>query len=125
MKIVNAAINTKENPEWFWDFANKLYEKDTFLSYDSIKTQIKLLDLDIKLIADKVFYDRNSTIKTIEKMKQNIEKIYHIRNLIAHQAGRRNTDAEKKEITKQLTEEYIDIIEKIVQAIHEQATNKA
>lgn len=124
MKIVDIALNTKENSEWFLDFANELYEKDTFLSYYSIKSQIKLLDLDINLIADKVFFDRNSTIKTIDKMKQAIGEIYDIRNLISHQAGRRNADAEKKEIDEKLVNKYIMTIENIVQAIHEQAINK-
>ena len=124
MDIVDDIVSDNAEQDWFINFANKMYEKSTFVSYDSVKGQLNLLGLDINVIADKAFYVRDDTVKTIDKLKGAVNAIYYRRNAIAHQSDRRHADAEQQDISKETVVKYIDNMKKIVNAIHEVAMDK-
>ena len=124
MSIVDKALNAREDSDWFLDFVNGFYREITLVSYKSFKDQMSLLGLDLQAIADAVFYEMNSDIKTKDKLENCLEGLYNKRNIIAYQSGRRHSDAQREPITKDMVEIYIKAIEKIVKKVHELAEQK-
>lgn len=124
MSVVDRALNAREDTGWFLEFVNGFYREITLVSYKSFKEQMNLLGLDLQEIADVVFYEINSNEKTKSKLENCLESLYHKRNIIAHQSGRRHSDAQKERITKDMVEEYINKIADIVRGIQEQAGQK-
>lgn len=124
MSIVDRALNAREDSGWFLEFVNEFYKEITLVSYESVKDQMNLLGLDLQKVADTVFYERDSVIKTKYKLREVLEMLYCRRNVIAHQSGRRHSDAQREEITKDLVGKFIEDIEKIVREIHKLAKQK-
>lgn len=124
MSIVDKALNAREDTEWFLEFVNGFYRELTLVSYKSVKDQMNLLGLELQDIADSVFYEMGSNIKTKDKLENCLEGLYHKRNVIAHQSGRRHSDAQREEVTKVMVEKYIEEIEKIVRKIQDLARQK-
>ena len=125
MKIVDKALNMREDTDWFLQFISEFYKGITLVSYQSLKDQMNLLGLDLQKVADGVFYERGSSIKTKNKLETRLEKLYYRRNIIAHQSGRRHYDAIREEITKDMVKEHIEDIKRIVAQIQELARQKA
>lgn len=124
MSVVDKALNAREDSEWFLEFVNEFYEKITLVSYESLREQMKLLGLDLQGIADSVFYEQGSLIKTKDKLKHRLNGLYHRRNVIAHQSGRRHADAQREAITKEIVAGFIQDIQKIVLEIQKRAGEK-
>lgn len=124
MSIVDKALNVREDSAWFLEFVDEFYREITLVSYQSVKDQMNLLGLNLQEVADAVFYERDSAVKTRDKLESFFKRLYHRRNVIAHQAGRRHSDARMEEITKDMVESYINHIEKIVGKIQDMARNK-
>lgn len=124
MSVVDKALNAREDTEWFLEFVNGFYRELTLVSYKSVKNQMNLLGLELQDIADAVFYEIGSNIKTKDKLENCLEGLYHKRNVIAHQSGRRHSDAQREEVTKDMVEKYIEEIEKIVRKMQELARQK-
>lgn len=124
MSIVDKALNAREDTEWFLEFVNGFYRELTLVSYKSVKDQMNLLGLGLQDIADAVFFEMGSNIKTKDKLENCLEGLYHKRNIIAHQSGRRHSDAQREEVTKDMVERYIEKIEKIVRKMQELARQK-
>ena len=124
MNIVDKALNAREDTDWFWEFVNGFYRELTLVSYKSFKDQMNLLGLELQEVADAVFYEMDSNIKTKDKLENCLEILYRKRNIIAHQSGRRHSDAKREDVTKEVVEKYIDNIEKIVKKIQELAKEK-
>ena len=124
MDIVDKALNEREDTGWFLEFVNEFYKDKTLVSYESVKDQMNLLGLKIQKVADAVFYERDSSVKTKDKLKYRLQELYDCRNVIAHQAGRRHSDAQRENISKKMVEVYIEDVEKIVEKIQELAQQK-
>lgn len=124
LELVEKAIKGEADENWFFTFVNNNYSSATMVSYESIKDQLNLVGLKIKDIADKAFYEKGSSQKTLEKMKSVVNSLYRRRNVIAHQSNRGHGDAEHYEISKDQVVEFIDNIHKIVNAIHEVAISR-
>lgn len=124
MSIVDRALNSREDTDWFLDFVNAFYREITLVSYKSVKDQMNLLGLNLQELADAVFYEVDSKIKTKDKLKACLDSLYNKRNVIAHQSGRRHSDAQKEIITKDMVEKYIEAIDKVVRKIQELAREK-
>lgn len=124
MSIVDKALNAREDTEWFLEFVNGFYRELMLVSYKSVKDQMNLLGLELQDIADAVFYEMGSNIKTKDKLENCLEGLYHKRNVIAHQSGRRHSDAQREEVTKDMVEKYIEEVEKIVRKIQDLARRK-
>lgn len=124
MSIVDKALNAREDTEWFLEFVNGFYRELTLVSYKSVKDQMNLLGVELQDIADAVFYEMGSNIKTKDKLENCLEGLYHKRNVIAYQSGRRHSDAQREEVTKDMVEKYIEEVEKIVRKIQDLARRK-
>lgn len=108
MSVVDKALNAREDTEWFLEFVNGFYRELTLVSYKSVKDQNEM----------------GSNIKTKDKLEKCLEGLYHKRNVIVHQSGRRHSDAQREEVTKDMVEKYIEEIEKIVRKMQELARQK-
>ena len=117
LDTVTKAFQNGQNSGWFLKYINTYYSKDTFVSFDSVKSQMNLLGLDIRAIADRVYYDLQSDEKTIDKLKRRLNQLYTRRNLIAHQSDRRHVDAQLNDISKEIVQEFVSEITDIVNAI--------
>ena len=69
MSIVDRALNAREDTEWFLEFVNGFYRELTLVSYKSVKDQMNLLGLELQEIADAVFYERDSNVRTKKKLE--------------------------------------------------------
>ena len=76
-----------------------------------------MLDLSVKKIADSAFFDKNSNISTMDKLKQKINSLFYRRNKIAHQSDRERENAERQDIDKNFVMEKINDIYKIIEAV--------
>jgi hypothetical protein len=110
---------SEKDSYWFLEHINKYYQNITMVSYESVKDQLNLLSISLKDVADKAFYKRGEKEKTTDKLKRRLNELFNRRNQIAHQTDRNHANAKLKDITKDIVEEFIADIEKIVNAIRE------
>lgn len=84
----------------------------------------RLLGINLALVADGAFYQRGETENTKDKQKRRLNELFSRRNIIAHQSDRAHTDAQVNIITKEIVQNFICDIEKIVRSIDSEARNK-
>lgn len=109
-----------DNPEdecWFKEYITSSYKTATMMSYKDIKKYLSLIDISIQNVADRAFHQIGCTVKTKKQFEDKLEMVYRRRNSIAHQSDRAHEDAERKTITKEQVENYIDIVNRVVSAI--------
>lgn len=124
MEMIEVAMKSGEETDWFLEYFNEYYQTITMVSYDSVREQLKLLGIELEFIADRAFYRNGETEKTRDRMKRRLNELFTRRNIIAHQTDRAHTDAQVKQITKEIVHNFIDDIEKIVKAIDTEARSK-
>jgi len=124
MRDIKWALENGWTTEWFLQLVNNSYSDMTMVSYKAVKDQMSLLGIKIADIAKTAFYKQGSHEKTDEKLKRRLNELYHRRNIIAHQADRAHTDAQKGAISMQIVKEFIDDTEKIVSAIDQEIQGK-
>ncbi len=124
MKSIEIALKSGEELDWFLEYVNSHYREVTMLSHESVKKQFNLLGIDLNGVANRAFHKQGETEKTQEKLKRRLNELFERRNIIAHQADRTHTDAQIKEITKEIVTDFIADIEKIVNSIDEEIRNK-
>ena len=123
MKAIEVALKSGEDIDWFLEYINSYYQTMTMVSYESVKEQFNLLGINLALVADGAFYQRGGTEKTKDKLKRRLNELFSRRNIIAHQTDREHTDAQVKNITKDIVINYICDIKKIVNAIDAEVRN--
>lgn len=121
LELVEKIINDEVDENWFLEYISQYYSKDTMVSFKTLSGQISLLGLDIQEIADRAFCEVNSSEKTIVQMKKAIGELYMRRNIIAHQSNRGHEDAMHYQISESQVNEFIENIEKVVNAMHDVA----
>ncbi len=124
MRVIEVALKSGKDIDWFLEYMNSYYQAITIVSFESVKEQLNLLGINLVVVADRAFYQRGGTEKTKDKLKRRLNELYSRRNIIAHQTDREHTDAQVKSITKEIVQNFIDDIEKIVNAIDEEARKK-
>ena len=124
MDVIEIALKSREDIDWFLEYINSYYQAITMVSFDSIKEQLNLLGIDLTMVADKAFYQRDGCKKTKDKLKRRLNELFGRRNIIAHQTDREHTNAQIKNITKEIVQDFIIDVEKIVHSINEAAKNK-
>lgn len=117
-------IEEPDNKEWFTNYITEEYKGSTLMQFTDVRDHLNLIGIKPKDVADTAFYQRGSKYKTIDQMKDKLDTLYWRRNRIAHQSDRSERNAEKKDITKQQVEEFIENIDKIVLAITEEVKKK-
>lgn len=124
MKVIEVALKSGEDIDWFLEYINNYYRVITMVSYESVKDQLNLLGINLAPVADRAFYQRGGTENTKDKFKRRLNELFGRRNIIAHQSDRTHTDAQVNIITKEIVQNFIGDIEKIVRSIDAEARNK-
>ena len=117
---ISDVLRNVEQENWFLDIVNDSYVEDTFMSADSVIGQLNLIGVKWQSVADRVFYEKGSSIPTKERFKSTLNTLFKRRNQIAHQADCLHETGDKIDIERENVEKYIDVIEKIVYAISEE-----
>lgn len=119
LKLIDVldALKNPEDTKWFIKHINDFYSAKTFMNFQTMKDQLKLLGIKIQCVADKAFHVQGSTDGTMDQLKRNLNRIYDRRNDIVHQSDRNHQNAQRNDIAKEEVERDIVIIEKIVTAI--------
>lgn len=123
MSKVEEAIAATESRDWFFEYLNGRFSRDVFLSCESMKDQLNLINIEFKAVMVKAF-PRDNEGMSVEYGKGVIRNLFQRRNEIAHQNDRSHANAEQTDITKEFVEDYIGKIESIVNSIHEIAEEK-
>ena len=118
MEVVERALKSGEELDWFLEYINGYYETVTMVSFESVKAQLNLLGIDLAKVANQAFYEKNGVEKTRDRMKRCLNELFYRRNIIAHQTDRAHTDARRYPITKEIVQRFIRDVGKIVEAIH-------
>lgn len=124
MKVIEMALKSGEDIDWFLEYINGYYRAVTMVSYESVRDQLNLLGINLPLVADGAFYQRGGTENTKDKLKRRLNELSGRRNIIAHQSDRAHTDAQVNVITKEIVQNFIFDIEKIVSSIDAEARSK-
>ena len=124
MKVIEVALKSGGDIDWFLDYINSYYRAITMVSYESVKDQLNLLGINLAPVADGAFYQRGGTENTKDKFKRRLNELFGRRNIIAHQSDRAHTDAQVNIITKEIVQNFMCDIEKIVRSIDTEARNK-
>ena len=88
MKVIEVALKSGEDIDWFLEYINSYYRAVTMVSYESVKDQLRLLGINLALVADGAFYQRGETENTKDKLKRRLNELFSRRNIIAHQSDR-------------------------------------
>ena len=118
MEKVESAIAALESNDWFFEYLNKRFSRDVFLSCESMRDQLNLIGIPFNKAMEKAFPSGNAQ-ESIRIGKETIAMLFQRRNEIAHQNDRSHASAEQTDITKDFVEDYISKIESIVNAIQE------
>ena len=117
MKVIEVALKSGEDIDWFLDYINGYYRAITMVSFESVRDQFSLLGISLPDVADSAFYQIGETEKTRDKLRRRLNELFGRRNIIAHQTDRAHADARIKMITKEIVQDFINDVEKIVGAI--------
>ena len=120
MRAIEIAMKSGEDIDWFLEYINGHYQSITMVSYESVKDQLNLLGINITSVADRAFYERGGTENTKNKLKRRLNELFSRRNLIAHQSDRAHEDAQRNGITKEIVDQFVCDIQKIVDAVDEE-----
>lgn len=112
MRYVEEALKKPESNEWFLEYVNDRFKRDTYLAYDCMKDQINLMGLAFEEIK------KDFEVSNDDTLKNAISSLYLRRNEIAHQSDRNHFNSQKNDITKEYVLKNIEYIEKIVDIIH-------
>ncbi len=115
------AVSHPENTGWIEDVIVAYHSSKTYMSPGEIKGQLTLI-LDqgfYKKVADKMYYDKNSHMKTEKKLTRKLKDLFDRRNKIVHQADRDHKSGEEYDIDGQEVTEAIECVELFVNSIHE------
>ena len=124
MNVIEIALKSGEDIDWFLEYINGYYRSITMVSFESLKDQLNLLGISLTNVADSAFYQQNGTEKTRAKLKRRLNELFSRRNIIAHQTDREHTNAQIKDITKEIVQNFICDVVKIVNAIDIEVRNK-
>lgn len=118
MRQVEQAIVAGESKAWFFDFLNRQFERDVFLSVECMKDQLNLIGIPFKDVMVAAFPKRTEQ-ESVEAGKEIIHNLFDRRNAIAHQNDRCHESAEQNDISSEFVEEKLSELEALVAAIHE------
>ena len=117
MSKVEEAISVASSNEWFFEYLNKRFSRDVFLSVESMREQLNLIGVGFVPTMVKAFpRDKEETSK--KDGAKIVEELFRRRNEIAHQNDRNHATAVQTDITKEFVETYIGNIECIVTSIY-------
>lgn len=116
MEKVENAIAALESNDWLFEYLNKRFSRDVFLSYESMKDQLNLIGIPFNKVMEMAFPSGNEE-EARRTGKEAVVMLFQRRNEIVHQNDRSHASAEQTDITKEFVGDYISKIESIVNAI--------
>lgn len=123
MHEVERALSSVESKEWFFEFLNKRFSHDVFLSPDSMNDQLNLIGIGFNNVMV-VAYPLSTEKQSRQQGRRVIQDLYDRRNAIAHQVDRKHESAEQNDIDRAFVEQCISEVEKIVNVTHSIAESK-
>lgn len=117
---ITDVLQHTEQEGWFLDIVNDTFAEDTLMSADKVISQLNLIGVDWKSIAERAFYEHGSTTPVVDKFKYSLNSLFKRRNKIAHQSDREHETGQRLDIDRPIVEKHIENIEKIVNSIHEE-----
>lgn len=123
MPEVERAIESVESKEWFFEYLNKKFSHDVFLSPDAMNDQLNLIGIGFNNVM-KVAYPKSTENQSRKHGRKVIQSLFDRRNVIAHQVDRKHESAERNDIDQAFVEQCISEVELIVATIHNIAENK-
>ena len=120
LEYVERALKAPES-QWFNEFVIELNAIKAFGSYRNICDQLKLIGLDMKEIEEHAFSEEEDPSRFFE---ETITTIWKRRNQIAHQADRKNENAQIQDIGCAHVETCIRNIGKFVQSVNRAVVEK-
>lgn len=124
MKVIEVALKSGEDIDWFIEYINGYYQKITMVSFESVKDQFNLLGISLEPVADIAFYQQDGTERPKDKLRRCLNGLFSRRNIIAHQTDRTHTNAQINGITKEIVMDFIADIEGVVYSIDMEIKNK-
>lgn len=61
MKVIEVALKSGEDIDWFLEFINGYYRTITMVSYESVRDQLNLLGIKLAHVADGAFFQRGAS----------------------------------------------------------------
>ena len=123
MKEVERAISSVESKEWFFEFLNKRFSQDVFLSADAMNDQLNLIGIGFNNVMN-IAYPRPKEEYSRKEGRRIVQALYNRRNAIAHQVDRKHESAVQNDIDRAFVEQCIADVELIVNAAHSIAESK-
>lgn len=117
LEVLQTIIEDLDNKEWFFDFITNKYKTQTLMAFGDVKDHLNLIGVNVEEVARGAFYKRGCTVTPRNQMKQKLDGLYGRRNHIAHQSDRSERNAERKDVSKEQVEQYIEDVNKIVVSI--------
>lgn len=123
MNKVEVAISSRNSADWFFDYLNGYFEREVFLSAESMKDQLNLIGIGFGNAMHRAFAKPTEN-ESQEFGKDIVKKLFQRRNEIAHQNDRSHSSAIRSDISKEYVETAFSNITSIAGAIFLIATEK-
>jgi uncharacterized C2H2 Zn-finger protein len=116
-------MESAESKEWFFEYLNKRFSHDVFLSPDAMNDQLNLIGIGFNNVM-KIAYPKPTEQQSRKYGRKIVQDLFDRRNAIAHQVDRKHESAERNDIDRAFVEQCITDIELIVSTIHNIAENR-
>lgn len=113
----------ENSDDWFFDFLDDRFSRAVFLAAEIMKDQLNLIGIPFSNVMECAF-PTNSQEESISKGKEIIKNLFERRNEIAHQNDRNHKTAVQNNITVNYVNERLNEIQKIADAIFNEAKKK-
>lgn len=123
MKDVRVGLTSHDSDEWFFEFLNRRFCNDVFLSADSMNDQLNLIGVPFNKVMHTAFAKPDEQ-QSRKYGREIVSEQFNRRNQIAHQMDRDHATAVQADIDKQYVLDCISNVTTIVNAMHSIATSK-
>lgn len=119
MKFVDRGIKNPESTDWLLEYLNQRFSREVYLSTESMREQLNMLNLDFTSIVSKSFppLPGENDNDAFKRGKKIISDLFSRRNAIAHQSDREHSNAERNPISKEYVQQCIDDVKALANAI--------
>lgn len=124
MKDVSVGLTSHDSDEWFFEFLNRRFCNDVFLSADSMNDQLNLIGVPFNTVMHTAFAKPDEQ-KSRKYGRTIVSELFNRRNQIAHQMDRDHATAVQADIDKQYVQDCISNVTKMVNAMHSIALSKS
>jgi hypothetical protein len=123
LSIVEKILKTGEPEDWVLEHVNESFKTKTMVSSDGFKAQLKMMGINVDEIAKSIYPDKNSDEARCELYSE-LKHLYERRNVLVHQANRKQEDASFYEdnLSEEVVKHYISYIRLVVDTVLDKAS---